>query len=85
MLSSEGIAQSFLDTFVVTIPATVIPITIAAFVAFAWMNFPGRQWLFAVVVGLLVVPLYMSLIPLLTIYNNIGEVFGVSGKSYPGI
>ncbi len=87
VLSSEGIGQSFLNTFVVTIPATVIPITIAAFAAyaFAWMNFPGRQWLFAVVVGLLVVPLQMSLIPLLTIYNNIGEVFGVSGKSYPGI
>ena len=87
VLSSDGIGQSFLNTFVVTIPATVIPITIAAFAAyaFAWMNFPGRQWLFAVVVGLLVVPLQMSLIPLLTIYNNIGEVFGVSGKSYPGI
>ena len=52
------------------IPATVIPITIAAFAAyaFAWMDFKGRQTLFVVVVGLMVVPLQMALIPLLKIY-----------------
>ena len=87
VLSAEGIGQSFVNTFVVTIPATIIPITIAAFAAyaFAWMRFPGRQFLFVVVVGLLVVPLQMSLIPLLRMYNDIGAFFGVSGKSYPGI
>ena len=70
-----------------TIPATVIPITIAAFAAyaFAWMQFPGRQFLFVVVVGLLVVPLQMSLIPLLRMYNNIGALLDVSAKSYVGI
>ena len=87
VLSAEGIGQSFVNTFVVTIPATIIPITIAAFAAyaFAWMRFPGRQFLLVVVVGLLVVPLQMSLIPLLRMYNDIGVFFGVSGKSYPGI
>ena len=87
VLTSEGIGQSFLNTFVVTIPATVIPITIAAFAAyaFAWMRFPGRQFLFVVVVGLLVVPLQMSLIPLLRMYNNIGALLDVSAKSYVGI
>ena len=87
VLNTEGISQSFINTFVVTIPATVIPITIAAFAAyaFAWMRFPGRQFLFVIVVGLLVVPLQMSLIPLLRIYNDIGRIFDVSGKSYPGI
>ena len=87
VLASEGIGQSFLNTFVVTIPATVIPITIAAFAAyaFAWMRFPGRQFLFVVVVGLLVVPLQMSLIPLLRMYNNIGALLDVSAKSYVGI
>ena len=71
----------------VTIPATIIPITIAAFAAyaFAWMQFPGRQFLFVVVVGLLVVPLQMSLIPLLRMYNNIGALLDVSAKSYVGI
>lgn len=87
VLRSEGIAQSFINTFTVTIPSTVIPIAIAAFAAyaFAWMKFPGRQFLFAVVVGLLVVPLQMSLIPLLRMYNNIGAAFGVEAKGYVGI
>ena len=87
VLTSEGIGQSFLNTFVVTIPATIIPITIASFAAyaFAWMQFPGRQFLFVVVVGLLVVPLQMSLIPLLRMYNDIGSLLDVSAKSYVGI
>ena len=87
VLRSEGIGQSFLNTFTVTIPATIIPIAIAAFAsyAFAWMRFPGRQFLFAVVVGLLVVPLQMSLIPLLRMYNVVGSSFGVEAKGYVGI
>ena len=65
--SREGIGRSFINSLTVTIPATIIPILIAAFAAYAlaWMRFPGRALLIAVVVGLLVVPLQMSLIPLL--------------------
>jgi alpha-glucoside transport system permease protein len=87
VLTSEGVGQAFLNTFKVTIPATFIPILIAAFAAYAfsWMNFPGRKWLFVVVVGLLVVPLQMSLIPLLRLYNTVGEAFGTESKSYLGI
>jgi len=87
VLGAEGIGQSFINSLTVTIPATVIPILIAAFAAYAfsWMEFPGRQILFAVVVGLLVVPLQMSLIPLLRLYNDVGQTFNVPGKSYPGI
>ena len=87
VLNAEGIGQAFLNTFTVTIPATILPIAIAAFAsyAFAWMEFPGRQWLFIIVVGLLVVPLQMSLIPLLRLYNDIGSALGVPSKSYPGI
>lgn len=87
VLASEDFGQSFINTFTVTIPATLIPIAIAAFAsyAFAWMEFPGRQVLFIIVVGLLVVPLQMSLIPLLRLYNNVGETFGFAAKSYPGI
>ncbi len=72
VLASEGFGNAFLNSLSVTIPATVIPITIAAFAAyaFAWMDFPGRQWVFVGVVALLVVPLQMSLIPLLRIYVN---------------
>jgi len=87
VLASENVGQSFVNTFTVTIPATIIPIMIAAFAAyaFAWMEFPGRQFLFVCVVGLLVVPLQMSLIPLLTMYNTIGTFFGTEAKSYLGI
>ncbi len=87
VVASEGVGQAFLNTFKVTIPATFIPILIAAFAAYAfsWMEFPGRKWLFVVVVGLLVVPLQMSLIPLLRLYNQLGETLGMDSKSYLGV
>ncbi len=73
VLQSEGFGNSFLNSLSVTIPATVMPITIAAFAAygFAWMDFPGRQWLFVLVVALLVIPLQMALIPLLRLYTTV--------------
>jgi alpha-glucoside transport system permease protein len=73
VLTSEGFGNSFLNSLSVTIPATVMPITIAAFAAygFAWMKFPGRQWLFVGVVALLVIPLQMALIPLLRLYTTV--------------
>jgi len=82
VLFSEGIGQSFINTLTVTIPATVIPILIAAYAAYAlaWMEFPGRALLLATIVGLIVVPLQMALIPLLRLYNDIGV-----GKSFIGI
>ncbi len=87
VLSSAGIGQSFVNSLTVTIPATIIPILIAAYAAYAlaWMRFPGRALLLSLVVGLLVVPLQMSLIPLLKLYNDIGTLFGVSSKTYLGI
>ncbi|MEO6349057.1 MAG: carbohydrate ABC transporter permease [Candidatus Limnocylindrales bacterium] len=74
VLGSEGMANAFLNSLIVTIPATAIPITIAAFAAyaFAWIRFPGRGILFAIVVGLLVVPLQMSLVPILKLYGDAG-------------
>ncbi|PAP96717.1 carbohydrate ABC transporter permease [Mesorhizobium wenxiniae] len=87
VLFSEGIGRSFMNSLTVTIPATVIPILIAAFAAYAlaWMRFPGRALLIAVIIGLLVVPLQMSLIPLLKLYNGVGSFFGVPSKTYLGI
>lgn len=87
VVDSEGVGNAFLNTFKLTIPATFIPILIAAFAAYAfsWMEFPGRRWLFVVVVGLLVVPLQMSLIPLLRLYNDVGESLGIASKSYLGV
>jgi len=82
VLGAEGMANSFINSLVVTIPATVIPITIAAFAAyaFAWIAFPGRSILFAIVVGLLVVPLQMSLVPILRLFTDLdlnGTFLGV--------
>ncbi len=87
VLSAEGLGRSFLNSLTVAIPSTVIPILIAAFAAYAlaWMRFPGRALLIALVVGLLVVPLQMSLIPLLRLYNDIGAALGLSSKGYLGI
>jgi alpha-glucoside transport system permease protein len=87
VLKSEGIGRSFINSLTVTIPATCIPILIAAYAAYAlaWMKLPGRALLLALVVGLLVVPLQMSLIPLLRLYNSVGAFFGVPAKTYLGI
>jgi alpha-glucoside transport system permease protein len=87
VLTSEGIGQSFINSLTVTIPSTVIPILIAAYAAYAlaWMKFPGRALLLSVIVGLFVVPLQMSLIPLLRLYNDVGNIFGVPAKTYLGI
>lgn len=87
VLNSEGIGRAFVNSLTVTIPATVIPILIAAFAAYAlsWMRFRGRMLMIAMVVGLIVVPLQMSLIPLLSLYNWIGNLFGVPSKTYAGI
>jgi alpha-glucoside transport system permease protein len=87
VLFSEGIGRSFLNSLTVTVPATIIPILVAAFAAYAlaWMRFPGRALLIAVIIGLLVVPLQMALIPLLEIYNGVGNLFGVPSKTYLGI
>ncbi|MCM2452709.1 carbohydrate ABC transporter permease [Agrobacterium vitis] len=87
VLNAEGIGKSFVNSLTVAIPATIIPILVAAFAAYAlaWMPFPGRSLLLAGIVGLLVVPLQMSLIPLLRIYNDGGAFFGVPSKTYLGI
>jgi len=72
-LTQAGLGQSFLNSLFITIPATILPVMIAAFAAyaFAWMDFPGRNVLFVIVVGLLVVPLQMTLIPVLRIFAKL--------------
>lgn len=71
--SGDNLGRAFLNSLTVTIPATVIPILIAAFAAygFAWMRFPGRRPLFIAVVALLVVPLQIALIPILRDYTRL--------------
>ena len=71
---SGGGSNAFVNSLVVSLPATVIPIFIAAFAAYAFtfMEFPGRDFFFILIVGLLVVPLQVALVPLLKIYGSVG-------------
>ena len=80
--NSEGMAKAFFNTLTVVIPATIIPILIAAFAAYAlaWMDFPGRALLIAAVVGLLVVPLQLALIPLLNAAQRHRDREGYLGR-----
>jgi len=71
--SGDNLGRAFLNSLTVTVPATIIPILIAAFAAygFAWMKFPGRKVFFIMVVALLVVPLQIALIPILRDYTKL--------------
>jgi len=74
VLAQSNITAGFVNSLFISIPATVIPIMVAAFAAyaFAWMKFPGRDILFVAVVGLLVVPLQSTFIPILQLYGPKG-------------
>jgi alpha-glucoside transport system permease protein len=81
-VQGDDFVSAFINSLVVTIPATVIPILIAAFAAygFAWMNFPGRRILFIMIIALLVVPLQIALVPILSDYVKLdlnGTFLGV--------
>ena len=82
ILNPRGMGRAFLNSLFVTIPATILPILFAAFAgyAFAWLDFKGRFVLFAVLVGLQVVPLQMTLVPISRIYTQLnlnGTFLGV--------
>lgn len=74
ILNPRGMGSAFINSLIVTLPATVLPILFAAFAgyAFAWLDFKGRYLLFAVLVGLQVVPLQMTLVPILRVYAKLG-------------
>jgi len=82
VLTREGMGQSFLNSIIITVPAVLITILVAGLAAYAsaWMNFPGRNLLFLLVIGLLVVPLQMTLIPVLRLFTSLG----LTG-TFPGI
>ena len=74
VLNTEGVASSIVTSVLITIPATVIQLAIATMgaYAFAWMTFPGKNIFFIVIVGLMVVPIQMTLVPLLQFFKTIG-------------
>jgi len=77
-ITGQGFGNAFMNSLAVAIPSTVIPIAIAAFAAygFAWMEFKGRYVMFITVVGLMVVPLQMALIPILRLFTQGVVLFG---------
>jgi alpha-glucoside transport system permease protein len=74
IFDNEDITSAIWTTLWIAIGGTILPILVAAFAAyaFAWLEFPGRDWIFLGVVALLVVPLQMALIPMFSLYNNLG-------------
>jgi alpha-glucoside transport system permease protein len=74
VLTQQNLAQNFVNSLFIAIPATVMPIFIASFAAyaFAWMQFPLRNVLFVVVVGLLVIPLQTTFVPILQLFGPRG-------------
>ncbi|HMN14089.1 MAG TPA: carbohydrate ABC transporter permease [Bellilinea sp.] len=82
VLNPRGMGRAFLNSLIVTIPAVILPILFATFAAYAfsWMEFKGRMILFAILVGLQVVPLQMTLVPVLRMFVTLkmnGTFWGV--------
>jgi alpha-glucoside transport system permease protein len=74
VLDRSGLGRAFVNSLMISIPSTVIPVTLAAFAgyAFAWLPFRGRDWLFVAFVGLLAVPLQVTLVPVLRLFRETG-------------
>jgi len=74
IFQNHSITHSLVTTLEIAIGGTVLPILVASLAgyAFAWLEFPGRDWIFLVVIALLVVPLQMALIPIFSLYNHVG-------------
>jgi alpha-glucoside transport system permease protein len=82
LFHDQGIVQALINSVLITVPATVLVVVIAAFAAhaFAWIDFPGRDWAFVAVVGLMVVPVQVALIPVAKMYRDLhlfGSITGV--------
>ncbi|HSV66422.1 MAG TPA: carbohydrate ABC transporter permease [Mycobacteriales bacterium] len=77
VLGNHDIVHSFGNTVAITVPTTILVVVVAALAAyaFAWLEFPGRDWVFVVVVGLIVVPVQVALIPVAVLYGKL-HIFG---------
>jgi len=82
LLDNDDLLSSFVNTVLITVPTTLLVVAIASLAgyAFAWMEFPGRDWIFLIVIGMLVVPIQVGLIPIAELYGSLG-IFG----SIPGV
>jgi alpha-glucoside transport system permease protein len=81
IFDNETIIEALLTTLWISLGGTILPIFIAALAgyAFAWLEFPGRDWMFLAVIALLVVPLQMALIPIFSFYDKTGLFDTIAG------
>ena len=81
-IQGTNLGEGFINSLAIALPATFIPILVAAFAAYAFtfMKFPGRDVLFVVIVGMLVVPNFVSFVPMLKIYRDLGM-----GGTFPAV
>jgi alpha-glucoside transport system permease protein len=81
LLQNDDITASFLNTILITVPSTLLVIIIGALAAYAcaWIDFKGRDWVFIAIIGMLVVPIQVALIPIASFFGTIG-VFGSIGS-----
>ncbi|MCK8680832.1 carbohydrate ABC transporter permease [Streptomyces lichenis] len=82
LLGNAGITRAFWNTVLISVPTTVLVVVLAALAgyAFAWLEFPGRDWIFLLVVALLVVPVQVGLLPVAKLFGQLG-LFG----TIPGV
>ena len=82
VLFAQGMDKAFRNSFLITIPSTILPLLIAALAAyaFAWIPFAGRDWVFLAVLMLLIIPLQTTFVPVLQMFNSLG----ING-SLPGL
>ncbi len=77
---SDGLSHFLLNSFRITVPAVIISVGVAALAAygFSWIEFKGRDWLYAFILSLLIVPLQMCLIPILRFFTGGAHLWGVT-------
>jgi len=82
VLTTAKMGQAFVNSLFITVPATILPVFIASLAAFAfaWLPFPGRDWIFLSIIAMLVIPIQMTFVPVLQILNPLGLT-----RSYLGI
>ncbi len=74
VMTRRGLGISMMNSLLITVPATILTVGVAAYAAyaFAWMRFRGSDWLFLGIIALLVVPLQITLVPVLRLLNGLG-------------
>ncbi|MCA1553198.1 MAG: hypothetical protein LC737_02345, partial [Chloroflexi bacterium] len=80
--ASDSLGQNFVNSIIITVPSTILPLVVASLAAyaFAWLRFRWRDWIFMLIVALLVVPLQMTFVPVLQLYNDpLGPIRGLFG------